>query len=86
MAVGLRWDGPQRGEALDWSEPEEGKGKWEEGEGADVRASSSRERRRGAGERALLGCKAVERARGRWAGREGGVGLGLLGCWAVPLG
>ena len=70
VAVGLGRDGPQHGEALEWSEPEEGKGEWEEGEGADVCAPSSRERRRGTGERALLGCEAGERARGRWAVRE----------------
>ena len=47
VAVGLGRDGPQHGEALEQSEPEEGKGEWEEGEGADARAPCGREREGG---------------------------------------
>ena len=51
----------------------------EEAERTDVRVPSSRGRRRGAGERALLGCEAEERARGAGPGKGGARAGGLLG-------
>ena len=77
VAVGLGRDGPRAGErarrkrnrGLEW------RLRAEEGERTDVRAPSSRERRRGAGERALLGCDAE-------AGPNGGEGWASAGAGA----
>ena len=94
VAVGLGRDGPRAGERAR-RKRNRGLGqrlRAEEGERTDARAPSSRERRRGAGERALLGCEAGERVRGRWEvdwagererrrrrlGPRSGVGLGFV--------